>query len=469
MLGMVIVPMDVTISMGLGVMLVVFTTLLTTLMLLPAILGLLGDRVNALRVPFVGRRALSRASGNGGVWERLAHSIMRRPVVWLTVAVVVLLGLAAPVLFMKTGANMVTATYLPSNEYSKQGWDILDRDFSLGKANPLQIVIDGPAKSAPVKQGIAKLTAAMQSDGRFGPPQVTVDKTGDLTVLTTAMAGDPAGDATQALVKHLRGDVVPLAFAGVPAKVYVAGNTAGVVDYLGFFHTWMPIALTVVLSLSFGLLLLAFRSVVIPAKAIAMNLLSVGAAYGAMVLVFQKGVGAGLLGLTRVETIEAWVPLFLFSLLFGLSMDYQVFLLSRIKERFDETGDTREAVGYGVGRTASIITGAAAIMVCVFAGVAGGQLVMFQQMGFGLAVAVLLDATVVRTIIVPAAMELLGDWNWYLPRWLQWLPDVSVEGHRYGPSDEPGAAAFAPNSQPALHRELGGASLRPLAEGDSPD
>ena len=181
------------------------------------------------------------------------------------------------------------------------------------------------------------------------------------------------------------------------------------VDYLGFFDTWMPVALAVVLSLSFVLLLVAFRSIVIPAQAIVMNLLSVGAAYGLMVLVFQKGVGAGLLGLTQVDTIEAWVPLFLFSLLFGLSMDYQVFLLSRIKERYDETGDTREAVAHGLGRTAGIITGAAAIMVCVFGGMATGELVMFQQMGFGLAVAVLIDATVVRTIIVPAAMELLGE------------------------------------------------------------
>ena len=180
--------------------------------------------------------------------------------------------------------------------------------------------------------------------------------------------------------------------------------------------------------MSFVLLTLAFRSVVIAAKAILMNLLSVGAAYGLMVLVFQKGVGAGLLGVARVDTIEAWLPVFLFCMLFGLSMDYQVFLISRIKERYDETGDTREAVGYGVGRTAGIITGAAAIMVCVFAGMASGELVMFQQWGFGLAVAILLDATIVRTIVVPAAMELLGDWNWYLPRWLQWLPNVSVEG-----------------------------------------
>jgi RND superfamily putative drug exporter len=446
MLGMVIVPLDITISMGVGVMLVVFTTLLTTLILLPALLGLLGDRVNSLRVPLVGRFAMKRANGGSGLFERLAHSIMNRPVVWLVVAVVALLGLAAPVLTMKTGNTNMTATYLPKGEYSKQGWDILDRDFSLGQANPLQIIVDGPAASPRVKQEITSLEAAMKRDGRFGPAQATVDKAGDLTLLTTTMAGDPAGDATQALVKHLRTDLVPQAFGGASDKVYVSGNTAFVVDYLNFFNTWLPIALAVVLSLSFVLLLVAFRSIVIPAKAILMNLLSVGAAYGLMVLVFQRGVGAHLLGLTKVDTIEAWVPLFLFSLLFGLSMDYQVFLLSRIKERFDHTGDTREAVAYGVGRTGSIITGAAAIMVCVFAGMAGGQLVMFQQMGFGLAVAVLIDATVVRTIVVPAAMELLGDWNWYLPRWLAWLPNVSVEGHVSGvPVDgEAGEAAQAP-------------------------
>ena len=215
----------------------------------------------------------------------------------------------------------------------------------------------------------------MKADGRFGPAQVTTSKAGDLTLVTTTLAGDPAGESTQSLVRHLRSDIVPAAVDGTSAKVYVTGNTAGVVDYLGFFDTWLPVALAVVLSLSFVLLLVAFRSIVIPAQAIAMNLLSVGAAYGLMVLVFQKGVGAGLLGLTQVDTIEAWVPLFLFSLLFGLSMDYQVFLLSRIKERYDQTGDTREAVGYGLGRTGSIITGAAAIMVCVFGGMATGELV----------------------------------------------------------------------------------------------
>ena len=457
MTGMVIIPLDIMISMGVGVMLVVLTTLLTALIALPALLSLLGDRVDALRLPFIGRRATRHLNGHDGIWERLSHSIMRRPVVWLTVAVTVLLVLAAPVVMMKEGNNTASAATLPANEYAKQGWDQLDRDFTLGKANPVMIVIDGKADSIEVQKAVAGLQDAMTADGSFGPAQVTPNKAGDLTLITTALAGDPAGEATQNVVRRLRADIVPQATGTLESKVYVTGNTAGVVDYLGFFDTWMPVALAVVLSLSFILLLVAFRSVVIPAQAIAMNLLSVGAAYGLMVLVFQKGVGAGLLGLTQVDTIEAWVPLFLFSLLFGLSMDYQVFLLSRIKERYDETGDTREAVAHGLGRTAGIITGAAAIMVCVFGGMATGELVMFQQMGFGLAVAVLIDATVVRTIIVPAAMELLGERNWYLPRWLQWIPDVSVEGHAYVPP--------APEETRQPRREPGTTARRPALEG----
>ena len=470
MLGMVVVPMDLTISMGLGAMLVVFTTLLTSLILLPALMGLLGDRVNAVRVPFVSRFATRRVHDREGLWERLSHSIMRRPVIWLATAVTLLLLAASPIVFMQTGSTAATATGYPPDQYAKQGWDTLGRDFSLGKANPVQIVIDGRADSDAVKDGVVHLQTALEADRRFAPAQVVVSKAGDLTVLSVPLAGDPAGEATQNVIKHLRNRVVPAAFGATATHVYIAGTTAGVVDYLGFFDRWLPIALAVVLSLSFVLLLLAFRSVVIPAKAILMNLLSVGAAYGLLVLVFQKGVGADLLGFTRVDAIEAWVPLFLFSLLFGLSMDYQVFLLTRIKERFDETGDTREAVAHGIGRTAGIITGAAAIMVCVFGGMATGELAMFQQMGFGLAVAIFLDATIVRTIIVPAGMELLGDWNWYLPRWLQWLPDVSVEGSRpaAGESEVPareGRNDGRPEGAPAPHTGRVPAFRAPAHEG----
>jgi RND superfamily putative drug exporter len=187
---------------------------------------------------------------------------------------------------------------------------------------------------------------------------------------------------------------------------------------------------TFVLGVSFLLLVVVFRSIVVPLKAVALNLLSVGAAYGILVLVFQKGVGVSVLGLREAPVIESWLPLFLFAILFGLSMDYHVFLLSRIKEHYDETGDNAASVAHGLRSTAGIISGAALIMVAVFAGMASGDLVVFQQVGFGLAMAVIFDATVIRMVLVPASMELLGDWNWYFPTWLEWLPKINIEGAR---------------------------------------
>jgi RND superfamily putative drug exporter len=225
-------------------------------------------------------------------------------------------------------------------------------------------------------------------------------------------------------VRALRSQYTEQAFAGVDAEVLVGGETAATIDYIDTTSDYTPIVIGFVLLLSFVLLTIVFRSIVVPIKAIIMNLLSVGAAYGILVLVFQEGVGNELLGFQQVDIIEAWVPLWTFSILFGLSMDYHVFLLSRIRERFDRTGDNRESVAFGVRSTAGIITGAALIMAAVFMGFALGDLVMFQQMGFGLAVAVLLDATIVRAVLVPSTMTLLGKANWYLPSWLEWLPDL---------------------------------------------
>ena len=225
---------------------------------------------------------------------------------------------------------------------------------------------------------------------------------------------------------------MPAALGGTGASVYVTGETAEIVDYRELMERWLPIVFAFVLGLSFILLTVAFRSIVVPAKAILLNLLSVGAAYGLIVLVFQKGIGNELFGFPQVDAIEAWLPLFLFSVLFGLSMDYHVFLLSRIRERYTQTGDSSEAVAYGVRTTARLITGAALIIIVVFVGFATGELVMFQQMGFGVAVALLLDATVIRSVLVPAAMELLGERNWYLPSWLEWLPHYEVEAERPG-------------------------------------
>ena len=212
--------------------------------------------------------------------------------------------------------------------------------------------------------------------------------------------GDPTANETLDSVRALRSKYIPEAFSGVDAKVFVGGQSSGSIDYINTTEDYTPIVIAFVLGLSFILLTIVFRSIVVPIKAIIMNLLSVGAAYGLLVLVFQKGVGNDLLGFQQVDIIEAWVPLWTFSILFGLSMDYHVFLLSRIRERFDRTKDNRESVAFGVRSTAGIITGAALIMAAVFGGIAQGDLVMFQQMGFGLAVAVLIDATVVRSVLV---------------------------------------------------------------------
>jgi len=209
--------------------------------------------------------------------------------------------------------------------------------------------------------------------------------------------------------------------------VLVGGTTAENVDYFAVMKHWLPIVFVFVLGLSILLLTVAFRSLVVAATAVVLNLLSVGAAYGLLVLVFQHGVAAGILGFRQTDRIEAWVPLFLFAVLFGLSMDYQVFLLSRIRERYSASRTTGDAVRFGITSTARLITGAALIIIVVFAGFAAGDLVMFQQMGFGIAVALLLDATIVRSVLVPAAMTLLGSRNWYLPAWLEWLPHVEVE------------------------------------------
>jgi RND superfamily putative drug exporter len=246
-------------------------------------------------------------------------------------------------------------------------------------------------------------------------------------MLSVEAGGDPSGKQAQAVVARLRGEIVPEVFDGSEAEVLVTGAAAESLDYVRLSEDWRPIVFVFVLGLSFVLLTIAFRSLVVAAKAILLNLLSVAAAYGLLTAVFVEGIGNEIFGFPQVEAIEAWLPLFLFAVLFGLSMDYHVFLLSRIKERWLQTGDNSEAVRHGVTTTARLITGAALIMVVVFAGFARGDLVMFQQMGFGVAVALLIDATLIRGVLVPAAMELLGQRNWYLPRWLGWLPHIEVE------------------------------------------
>jgi RND superfamily putative drug exporter len=426
MFGMLIVPSSIMRSLAVGAIVVGIVSVVASATLLPALLGVLGDRVDSLRIPVVGRRSLEAANPEGRFWSRIVHAVLRRPGLSLALSVAVLLALASPILGMHIGTSGVTL--LPDRFEAKQGFAALHRNFPGATADPVEIVVAKGAAQPAVQQSLTKLQTALAADADFGQGRLERSPNGQVAVLSVPVRGDPAGDAAVDAVRHLRSTTVPTAFENTGAEVLVGGTTSEDIDYFDSVIGPAPWVIALVLGLTLVFLTVVFRSLVVAGTSVLLNLLSVGAAYGLLVLVFQHGVGAGLFGFEQVDTIEAWVPLFLFSVLFGLSMDYQVFLLSRIKERFDQTGDTTGSVTFGVASTARIITGAALIIVAVFAGFAAGELVMFQQMGFGVAVALLIDATIIRSVVLPATMHLLGRWNWYLPRWLDWLPHVEVEG-----------------------------------------
>jgi len=425
MLGLLLVPSTIFRSLAAGAILVGIVSVVAALTLLPAVLALLGDRVNALRIPFFGRAA-EQAGREGRFWGAIVDQVMRRPVASLVLAVGLQLALAAPVLALNTGTS--GAATLPDRFESKQGYLLLREEFPKESTEPVEIAVAGDVRGAAVEGALSRLEQELARRRIFGESTVAANEAGTVARVTVPIAGNPDGERAIAAVRELRSEVVPRAFARVDAEVYVGGDTAEELDYHDTVNFWLPLVLAFVLGLSFLLLTLAFRSIVVPATAIGMNLLSVGAAYGLLVLVFQEGIGNDLLGLREAETIDAWVPLFLFAVLFGLSMDYQVFLLSRIRERYTQTGDTNAAISFGIGSTARLITGAALIIIAVFWGFAMGDTIAFQQMGFGIAVALLIDATIVRSVLVPATMKLLGERNWYLPSCLTWLPDVRVEG-----------------------------------------
>jgi uncharacterized membrane protein YdfJ with MMPL/SSD domain len=427
MSGLLLVPDTIFRSLATGAILVGMVSVIGALTLLPALLSLLGDRINALRLPLIGRAAESGSGTEGRFWAAIVRAVMRRPVVTLVAAVAILLALCIPVLDLKLGFVGVRA--LPDRFESKQGFVAFEKSFGAGTTDSTEIVVDGDVSSPSVQAAIRRLEARLRSDDAFLPPETTPYPEQQLASIETLLRGDSRDESAYDAVRRIRGEYVPESFRGVDgARVLVTGETAEGIDYFDLMEKWMPIVFVFVLGLSFILLMIAFRSIVVPVKAILLNLLSVGAAYGLTVLVFEKGIGNELFGFQQVDAIEAWVPLFLFAVLFGLSMDYHVFLLSRIREIYTRTGDNTESVARGVASTARMITGAALIIVAVFCGFAVGDTLAFQQMGFGIAVALLIDATIVRSVLLPASMKLLGDWNWYLPKWLEWLPDLEVEG-----------------------------------------
>jgi RND superfamily putative drug exporter len=431
LLGMFIVPSNIYRSLATGAIVVAIFAVLAALTLLPAILSLLGDRVNALRLPFLSRRS----DDGGGFWSAIAHGVMAHPVISVVATVALLVAAAIPYFQIEPGLAGVET--LPKDSESRQAFELLDREFTGGLIGPAEIVIDVPNVSDQgVQTAIGELRARIGQDPQFGETSVETNDAGDLAVVSALISGDPQSAEAHEAIRRLRNDYIPAAFDGIDANVLVTGPTAGTEDMFNTIADATPYVFAFVLGLSFVLLLVVFRSIVVPVKALVMNLLSVGATYGLLVLVFERGIGNEIFGFQQIDTIEAWLPLFLFSILFGLSMDYHVFLLSRIKERWDQTGDNKASVEYGLRSTAALITGAALIMVAVFSGFAMGDISSLQQTGFGLAVAVTLDATIIRTVLVPASMALLGDWNWYLPSWLKWLPDIGIEGPAHARAHE---------------------------------
>jgi RND superfamily putative drug exporter len=437
--GLLIVPNNIFRSLGLGAILVVIVAVIATLTLIPAIISLLGDKLDWPRrrrydaETTARQRAYDHETIHAGFWGRITRVVMRRPVISLIAAVGLLLACATPYLNYEPGVGGVSS--LPDELEAKRAFTILSDDFSAGLVSPVEIVVEGAIDDPSVQDGIATLQGSLAdattADGQplFGTATVTTSTDNRAALISVPLKVAPDDPAANAAIEQLRNDTIPPIERAMPgSQMLVTGTTANNVDFLATNDTYTPIVFTFVLGLSFLLLLVVFRSLVVAAKAIAMNLLSVGAAYGLLVWVFQEGNLTGFFGFQQVEAIEAWIPLLLFTILFGLSMDYHIFLLSRIREAYDQSHSNAESVAVGLQRTARIITGAALIMVAVFAGFAAGRISFLQQAGFGLGVAVLLDATIVRSILVPSAMALLGDRNWYLPRWLRWLPDVRVEG-----------------------------------------
>ncbi len=419
LVGMLIVPTTIFVSLAIGAILVVLVAVAASTTLLPAVLAVLGDRIEKGQVS---RLLPRRKSANGnGFWPRIIGGVMKRPGISLVATAAVLMLAAIPYGSITTGfAGLST---MPSDMQSRQASEVLARDFRIGGTSPAVIAIVGDPSSPTNQAKIAAITSFVRGDDVLGTPALQPGATAKGGVLAIPVNADAFSKRAESAVKRLR--------AGTDLPV--GGVTAGNLDFFDITNQYLPIVIGVVLTLSFLVLLLAFRSIVVPIVATLMNLLSVGAAFGLLTLVSQKGYGAGFFGFQQVDTVEAWIPLFLFSVLFGLSMDYHVFLLSRIKERYDEGGDNIESITHGITSSAKLITGAALIMVAVFAGFASGKLVMFQQMGFGLGVAVLIDATIVRSVLVPAAMKLIGGKrNWFLPKSLGWLPKITIEAPKPG-------------------------------------
>jgi len=416
-------------------MLVVAAAVIGSLTLLPALLALLGDRVDRGQLPFVSR--LRRPAGQSRVWAAILDRTLARPALTAVVSACILVALALPVLRLHTATPGVSD--LPQNTAALQTYNRIQQVFP-GGGSPAIVVVEAPDVTSPaaLAAGQAFEKAALATGQMNQPITFVVNPAHTAAIIQVPLAGNGEDAASVSALTTLRDKVIPATLAKVPgAQVAVAGVTAGTADFNTLMAQRSGWIFAFVLLLAFALLLVSFRSLVIPLTAVVLNLLSVGAAYGVVVALFQWGWGQSLLRFTSTHSVASWLPLFLFVVLFGLSMDYHVFILSRIREGYDHTGDTDRAVVHGIKISAGVVTAAAVIMVFVFLTFATMSMVQLKEMGVGLAVAVLLDATIVRACLLPATMKLLGPRNWYLPRWLEWLPQVSQPAPPPPPARQP--------------------------------
>jgi RND superfamily putative drug exporter len=419
---------------GIATMMVVGIAMLGSLTVLPALLSKLGDRVEKGKIPFLHR--LRRDSGENRFWKKILTPAMRRPGVAAAVAGGALVLMALPVLHLHTAQSGLDA--LPNSAPTVATIKKVQNEFSNGTAAQSLVAVKADADASATQHAIAALKAKAVAAGiTSGSIDTEVNAAHTVTRVDIPLVGKGTDDASMAALRTLRNDVLPATVGKLPEAEYgVTGPTATSADENALLKAKAPIVFGFVLVFAFLLLLVTFRSLVVAAKAIVLNLLSVGAAYGVLVAVFQWGWGAGLLGFSSNGGIAQWLPIFMFVILFGLSMDYHVFILSRVREAYDRGMKTADAVEYGIATTAGVVSSAALVMVGAFAVFALMPILDMKEMGIGLAAAVLIDATIVRAVLLPATMKLLGDWNWYLPNWLQWLPRLEHE-----PVPAPAAAA----------------------------
>jgi RND superfamily putative drug exporter len=414
------IPLPFVRSIGVGGFLIPLASIAAALTLQPALLSIYGRR-GVARIRVLPER-FGRRDPDNGFWHRLAGAIMRRPLAFLAVGAALLIAAAIPVSQLKLTPG--SASGIPQFPQSVRGFDVLKHSIGPGATSPTQVVVDsgrpGGVRAPDVQAAIGRLAERIRSDRETASLQVAprapfVDSSGRYEELVVAGRDEYGSEAAQSFVHRLLGQLIPAAGFSSNVRVLAGGGPPQGVDFLDQAYRYFPWLVAGVLVLTYFLLMRAFRSVLLPLKAVLLNLLSVAASYGMLVVVFKWGVGSSVLGLYQIDQVEGWIPIFLFAMLFGLSMDYEVFMVTRMREEWDNGRDNREAVAYGLERTGRIVTAAAIVMVAAFSGFVAGRIVGLQEFGIGLAVAIFVDATLVRALLVPSLMAIFGRYNWWLP------------------------------------------------------